>query len=118
MFNEGRRKDPLKEDWRQMNYEEARVYLDNVAKYGSVLGLDAMRELLKRLGNPETEDHSHRGNQRKRFRSGFPFHGADRERISGRTLYLTDAVFLPGEDPGGWSIHRERAAGKTGHEDP
>ena len=36
-----------------MNYEEARVYLDNVAKYGSVLGLDAMRELLKRLGNPE-----------------------------------------------------------------
>ena len=38
-----------------MNYEEARVYLDNVAKYGSVLGLDAMRELLKRLGNPEKE---------------------------------------------------------------
>ena len=36
-----------------MNYEEARVYLDNVAKYGSVLGLDAMRELLRRLGNPE-----------------------------------------------------------------
>ena len=36
-----------------MNYEEARVYLDNVTKYGSVLGLDAMRELLKRLGNPE-----------------------------------------------------------------
>ncbi len=33
-----------------MNYEEARVYLDNVAKYGSVLGLDAMRELLRRLG--------------------------------------------------------------------
>ena len=53
MFNEGRREIPLKEDWRQMNYEEARVYLDNVAKYGSVLGLDAMRELLKRLGNPE-----------------------------------------------------------------
>ena len=36
-----------------MNYEEARVYLDNVAKYGSVLGLDAMRELLRRLGNPD-----------------------------------------------------------------
>ena len=53
MFNEGRREVPLKEDWRQMNYEEARVYLDNVAKYGSVLGLDAMRELLRRLGNPE-----------------------------------------------------------------
>ena len=36
-----------------MNYVEARLYLDNVAKYGSVLGLDAMRELLRRLGNPE-----------------------------------------------------------------
>lgn len=38
-----------------MNYEEARVYLDNLAKYGSVLGLDTMRELLRRLGNPERE---------------------------------------------------------------
>lgn len=45
----------LPSDRRQMNYEEARVYLDSVAKYGSVLGLDAMRELLKRLGNPEKE---------------------------------------------------------------
>ena len=36
-----------------MNYEEARVYLDNVAKYGSVLGLANMRELLDRLGNPQ-----------------------------------------------------------------
>lgn len=38
-----------------MNYKEARVYLGNVAKYGSVLGLDTMRELLKRLGNPEKD---------------------------------------------------------------
>lgn len=36
-----------------MNYKEARVYLDETAKYGSVLGLENMRELLKRLGNPQ-----------------------------------------------------------------
>ena len=28
-----------------MNYIEARVYLDEVSKYGSVLGLESMREL-------------------------------------------------------------------------
>ncbi|WP_104804273.1 bifunctional folylpolyglutamate synthase/dihydrofolate synthase [Blautia marasmi] len=38
-----------------MNYEEARVYLDEVSKYGSVLGLDNMRELLGRLGNPQDD---------------------------------------------------------------
>ncbi len=38
-----------------MNYKESRVYLDNVAKYGSVLGLDNMRELLGRLGNPQDD---------------------------------------------------------------
>ncbi len=36
-----------------MDYREARVYLDDAAKYGSVLGLDNMRELLSRLGNPQ-----------------------------------------------------------------
>lgn len=38
-----------------MNYKEARVYLDEVSKYGSVLGLDNMRELLERLGNPQDD---------------------------------------------------------------
>lgn len=36
-----------------MNYEEARAYLAEVARYGSVLGLDAMRELMVRMGHPE-----------------------------------------------------------------
>lgn len=36
-----------------MLYEEARVYLEQVSKYGSVLGLDSIRELLERLGNPQ-----------------------------------------------------------------
>lgn len=38
-----------------MNYKEARVYLDHISKYGSVLGLDNMRELLGRLGNPQKD---------------------------------------------------------------
>ena len=38
-----------------MDYREARVYLENAAKYGSVLGLDNMRELLRRLGNPQDD---------------------------------------------------------------
>lgn len=36
-----------------MNYEEARNYLDQVSKGRSVLGLTNMRELLNRLGNPQ-----------------------------------------------------------------
>ena len=36
-----------------MNYEEARVYLEEASKYGSVLGLDNMRHLMEHLGNPQ-----------------------------------------------------------------
>lgn len=38
-----------------MNYSEARDYLREVNKYGSVLGLDSIKELLKRLGNPQSD---------------------------------------------------------------
>lgn len=38
-----------------MNYAEARVYLDEISKYGSVLGLENMKELLCRLGNPQDD---------------------------------------------------------------
>ena len=38
-----------------MNYKEARVYLDEVSKYGRVLGLESIRELLRRLGDPQNE---------------------------------------------------------------
>lgn len=34
-----------------MNYRESRRYLNETAKLGSVLGLDAMRELMRRLGD-------------------------------------------------------------------
>ena len=38
-----------------MNYQEARVYLDDAAKYGSVLGLENMREMMAGLGDPQDQ---------------------------------------------------------------
>lgn len=38
-----------------MLYEEARVYLDDASKYGSVLGLDSIKSLLGELGNPQND---------------------------------------------------------------
>ena len=38
-----------------MNYKEAREYMDEISVYGSVLGLDNIKELLKRMGNPEKD---------------------------------------------------------------
>ena len=38
-----------------MNYTEARSYLKEVNKYGSVLGLDSITTLLDALGNPQKE---------------------------------------------------------------
>lgn len=38
-----------------MNYEEAREYLRQVNIYGSVLGLDTIKELFRRLGDPHKE---------------------------------------------------------------
>lgn len=36
-----------------MNYKEAREYLESTNKYGSILGLNTIKELLKRIGNPQ-----------------------------------------------------------------
>jgi len=38
-----------------VTYKEARVYLDEISKYGSVLGLDTIRGLLRELGNPQED---------------------------------------------------------------
>lgn len=40
-----------------MTYKEARVYLDEVSKYGSVLGLETIRDLLYELDNPQEDLH-------------------------------------------------------------
>ena len=37
----------------EMNYKEAREYLKEISRYGSVLGLDSIKRLLKTMGNPE-----------------------------------------------------------------
>ena len=38
-----------------MTYREARVYLGEMSKYGSVLGLETIRGLLRELGNPQDD---------------------------------------------------------------
>lgn len=38
-----------------MNYEEAINFIQNTNKFGSVLGLDNIKELLERLGNPQDQ---------------------------------------------------------------
>ena len=38
-----------------MTYEEARAFIDDTAKYGYVLGLDTITELMKWLGNPQDD---------------------------------------------------------------
>lgn len=37
----------------QMNYEEARAYLNQISKSGSVLGLETIKSLMEELGNPQ-----------------------------------------------------------------
>lgn len=38
-----------------MNYEQALAYIHKIDRFGMVLGLDTIRELLKRLGNPQDD---------------------------------------------------------------
>ena len=38
-----------------MNYKEAMDFVQNTNKFGSVLGLDNIKELLNRLGNPQDQ---------------------------------------------------------------
>lgn len=40
-----------------MDYQQSREYLRDAEKYGSVLGLENMREMMKRLGNPQDDLH-------------------------------------------------------------
>ena len=38
-----------------MNYQERRAYIEDASRYGSVLGLENMREMMARLGNPQDD---------------------------------------------------------------
>ena len=44
-----------RKETKNVTYKEARVYLDEMSKYGSVLGLDTIRGLLRELGNPQDD---------------------------------------------------------------
>lgn len=40
-----------------MDYQQSREYIKDAEKYGSVLGLENMQEMMKRLGNPQDDLH-------------------------------------------------------------
>lgn len=52
-----------------MNYSEARKFVEETTKYGSILGLDTIKTLLGELGNPQDKVKIVHvaGNKRKRF---------------------------------------------------
>lgn len=52
-FIQGEQVKTDRKETNNVTYKEARVYLDEVSKYGSVLGLDTIRDLLCELGNPQ-----------------------------------------------------------------
>ena len=66
-----------------MNYEESRAYIEDAQKYGSVLGLSNMREMMNRLGNPQD-------------RLSY-VHVAGTNGKGGK-IYFTHVVFLSGAD--------------------
>ena len=45
----------MKEQSNTMNYQDAMEYIEKVNVYGSVLGLETTKELLRRLGNPQNQ---------------------------------------------------------------
>ena len=75
-----------------MTYKEARVYLDEMSKYGSVLGLDTIRGLLRELGNPQDD---------LKF---IHFNDIKQGRIQNRAICFTDSHFLSGEDTDRWEM--------------
>lgn len=42
-----------KKEGLKLDYKESVEYINNVQKYGSVLGLESIKELLRRIGNPQ-----------------------------------------------------------------
>ena len=98
-----------------MNYKEARVYLDEVSKYGSVLGLDNMRELLMRLGNPQDDLKFIHISGTNGKGSALSYMSTILSGAGLRTgRYSPPTLCLPGTDPGGRGNDRQGISGCPG----
>ena len=64
-----------------MNYQEAMKYMEKVGTYGIVPGLDSIRELCRRLGDPQ--------NDLKRFHTCLYFQYLTGCRIPCGKIYIT-----------------------------
>ena len=86
-----------------MNYEESRAYIRTAElKKGIVLGLENMRELMRRLGNPQDElKYVHvAGTNGKGFCDRISVFRFIRCRLPGRKIYFPGGLFLQREDGG------------------
>ena len=74
-----------------MLYEEARVYLDSVSKYGSVLGLDSIKKFVGRVGKStkRADFYTYRRYQWKGVYSRIFVYNLDGSGISDREIYLS-----------------------------
>lgn len=85
-----------------MDYREARVYLEELSKYGSVLGLESMKELLRRLGNPQDELRFLHISGTNGKGSVLAYLSTVLSEAGYRTgRYISPLFFLPGAYPGG-----------------
>ena len=82
-----------------MNYEEARVYLEEASKSGKSPG--------------QFEVYPYFRNQRKGFRAGLSFYHTDGGGIPGGTVYFPYFVFLQRADTGKRRADRKRSPGET-----
>ena len=78
-----------------MNYQESREYIDRVTReIPSVLGLDHMREMMKRLGNPQDDlKYVHVAGTNGKG-SVIAFLYSIRSRIPGRQICIPNSLFL------------------------
>ena len=69
-----------------MTYDEAVEFADSTKKYGSILGLESIRNLMRELGNVQEQLHIIHVAGTKGFSLCLFIRGTDRGRISGWTL--------------------------------
>ena len=88
-----------------MTYEEARKYIEYTDTLGSVLGLDSIKELLRRLGDPQNKvkvvhiaGTNGKGSicafERQHKNRVCAFEKGERPAFEGRTIHITDDIHL------------------------
>ena len=94
-----------------MNYQESREYIDRVTReIPSVLGLDHMREMMKRLGNPQDDLKYVQCSRHEwqRICHRISLFCVIRSRIPGRQICIPNSLFLQRKN---WRFQERGSAG-------